>query len=254
MNKIVSYTTLVLDHYKKFGKNGISLLLKSRNKENKILQIKPPELPYPIQLRNHTTDLPMFYCIYAKREMDAYLDFEPTVIVDCGSHIGLSAVLFANRYPNAKIFAIEPETSNFEMLVENTKPYNNIICINKGIWNENTSLKIRDEGLGNWGYMTEKTKVDDGENIESISISELMANYGINKIDLCKINIEGAEKELFEKNYDNWLSCTDSIIIELHDHMKPGCTHSFLKAMSSYEFSLSPLGSYLFLKGIKKIQ
>jgi len=36
------------------------------------------------------------------------------VILDCGGHIGCSAIYFANRFPNAKIFTIEPErpTSN----------------------------------------------------------------------------------------------------------------------------------------------
>ena len=253
MNKIINSIALIFDHYRKFGRDGISFILNKRNRKNNLIQIKLYELAHPLHMRNNTTDVPMFYCIYSNREMDVSFNFKPDVIVDCGAHIGLSAVLFANRYPSARIFAIEPEASNFEMLLKNTKPYANITCINKGIWNENISLKIKDEGFGNWGYMTETASENDTKSIESISIAELIENYNLSKVDICKINIEGAEKELFEKNYDNWLSKTNSIIIELHDHMKPGCTKSFLSALNNYEFDLSPLGSYLVLKGIKKI-
>ena len=190
----------------------------------------------------------MFYYIYSYREMDVSFQFSPKYIVDCGAHIGLSAVLFANRYPNAKIFAIEPEPSNFDMLLKNTKPYPNVICLQKAIWNKKTVLEIKDVGLGNWGYMTNEVSDSELNNVESISIPELMKEYNLDSIDICKINVEGAEKELFEENYKEWLSKTKAIIIELHDHMKAGCSHIFLFSMLNYKFEFSIKGSYVIVK------
>ena len=45
-------------------------------------------------------------------------------------------------------------------------------------------------------------------------------------IDILKIDIEGAEKEVFSDT-SAWIEKVDSIIIELHERMKPGCISSF---------------------------
>ena len=102
-----------------------------------------------------------------------------------------------------------------------------------------------DTGLGNWGFMTEETDQAGEDTIAAISIDEIMNRYNLEHIDICKINIEGAEKELFEKNYDTWLSKTKLISIELHDRMKEGCSKSFFKAMINYNFALTHKGSYM---------
>ena len=49
----------------------------------------------------------------------------------------------------------------------------------------------------------------------------LMAEAKIDTIDLLKMDIEGAELEAFE-NCD-WMAGVQVIVIELHDHIKPGC-------------------------------
>jgi len=41
----------------------------------------------------------------------------------CGANIGLTSVYFANRYPDARIFAIEPESENFRLLRLNSARY-----------------------------------------------------------------------------------------------------------------------------------
>ena len=38
------------------------------------------------------------------------------VILDCGANVGITALYFAWRYPNARIFCIEPDDQNFELL------------------------------------------------------------------------------------------------------------------------------------------
>lgn len=235
-------------HYRKFGKAGLKFDIQKQKAGEGLLSIQLNDFPAPIYMRKHTSDIPMFYYIYAYREMDVVFDFHPEIIIDCGAHIGLSAVLFANRYPDAKIFAIEPEPSNFVMLIKNTKPYPNIICLQKAIWNKKTRMEIKDAGFGNWGYMTSEASDADQNAVESISIPDLMEEYGINKIDICKVNIEGAEKELFEANYKEWISKTKGIIIELHDHMKQGCSASFFSALLNYNFQFSIKGSYVVIK------
>mgnify|MGYP000361339186 CR=1 FL=1 len=54
--------------------------------------------------------------------------------------------------------------------------------------------------------------------------------------DLLKIDIEGAEKELFSENTDYWLGKVNMIIIELHDWMRKDCSKNFYSAIKKYKY------------------
>ena len=53
-----------------------------------------------------------------------------------------------------------------------------------------------------------------------------MKEQGIDHIDLLKIDIEGAEREIF-RDPSSWIGKVDALIVELHERMKPGCNRSF---------------------------
>jgi FkbM family methyltransferase len=161
---------------------------------------------------------------------------DPSFIIDCGANIGLSAVWYANTYPNAKIIAIEPDINNFVFLKKNTKAYPNVKCLNKAVWPYETSMSIVDKGTGNWGLQTIESKTKTGNNIDAVSISTVMDQFQINFIDILKIDIEGAEKELFSKNYESWLSKTGVIAIELHDNIDKNISAVFYNAISGRKY------------------
>ena len=54
-------------------------------------------------------------------------------------------------------------------------------------------------------------------------MSTVIRKLGIDKIDILKIDIEGAEYELFESVQD-WLGHVNTILVEVHEHEKPGVT------------------------------
>jgi hypothetical protein len=104
-------------------------------------------------------------------------------------------------------------------------------------------LKIVDAGEGHWGFRTEEIPHHVSESIEATSIDELMRRYELSQVDLLKVNVEGAELDMFEKGTDAWLPHTKAILIELHDRFRPGCSKSFTKALMPYCFTLKPNGS-----------
>jgi len=65
-----------------------------------------------------------------------------------------------------------------------------------------------------------------------------MERFQLEEIDLLKIDIEGAEKELFSTNYESWLPKTKVLYIELHDRYRKGTATSFFKAICQYDFSI----------------
>lgn len=245
VHKILNKIRDVDRHYKLIGRKAFRFIWQRDIKKDADLSILPEGIRYPIHLRNHTTDVEMFYYIFEKLELNVTFDFQPKVIIDGGAHIGLSAIFFANKFPTATIYSLEPEISNFEMLKRNTASYPNIICLNKGLWNDSAPLEVIDNNYGNWGFMTKEASTRSNNTIDAISIPALMEQFNFQQIDICKLNIEGSEKELFDKNYEAWLPHTKALIIELHDNMRPGCSKSFLSAIGTDRFSLYPSGSYI---------
>ena len=117
----------ILSKYKKEGLKAILKYLLGRStylrfKGDTIERVYIPQYRHPIYLRRYTSDYSTFKQIYVKKDYDISIDFEPKIIIDAGANVGLASVYFANRFPNAIIYAIEPEQSNFEALVQNCKP------------------------------------------------------------------------------------------------------------------------------------
>ena len=173
-------------------------------------------------------------------------DFQPKLILDCGGNIGCAAVYFANKYPTAQIYSVEPEKDNFKLLKFNTAFYDNIYPINSALWDKETFIRVEDRGYGTWGFMTFETTAENEESFQTTTVSKLLAESGFDEIDLLKIDIEGAEKEVFgAPNVDEWLSKVKVLVIELHDRMKRGCSYEFFKAVSKYNWFFAFRGENL---------
>ncbi len=86
--------------------------------------------------------------IFIKQHYEFLVKKSPEVIIDAGANIGLASIYFANKYPKAKIIAIEPEKGNFAILKKNVSPYSNIFLIQAVLWNKNEKINLLDPGLG----------------------------------------------------------------------------------------------------------
>ena len=173
-------------------------------------------------------------------------DFQPKVIIDCGSNIGYSTLYFANTYPDAQIYAIEPEKINFKFLQYNTIFYDNIHLINSAVWGKESFVRLESTELGEMGYMTVETGEDDPNAFKATTIGKLIYENGINEIDLLKIDVEGAEKEIFgAEGVDDWLSKVKVLSLVIHDELKSGASFEVFKAISKYKWNFSTRNNVL---------
>ena len=230
---------LFKDAYRLGPVNGIANLLKVYTGNMDNIRIKG--FKHPFKLRKSSSDVAVFNQVFIEKEYNFDAGFHPRFIIDGGGYVGLAALYFANVYPDAKIVSVEPESDNYNLLVENTRAYDNIHTIQSGIWNKSAYLKVKDVGLGNWGFVVEECDTEDAETFKALSISDIMAQYQVDEIDILKLDIEGAEKEVFTHDYDRWLPKTKILIVELHDRKKEGCSSAFIKAMVNYDFNIHPM-------------
>ena len=187
------------------------------------LSIVPVQSNHPVYLRIDTSDFCAYrdVLIFRSKSYDPGIpNFGPGTIVDAGAHIGMASILFALKYPTARIIAVEPEPSNFAALLRNTAPYKTIIPIQAALWREDGEVTL---GASNAHPKGAFQIVENGQQrVRAITMDTLMRETGILSIDLLKMDIEGAEIEVFESC--PWIRNVRVIAIELHDRLRPDCS------------------------------
>jgi FkbM family methyltransferase len=216
--------------------------------EGNNVRIVRNDYKFPIYVRNGTTDVLLYKSIIENAEYDFVAEKEPKIIIDAGANIGLASVFFANKYPNAKIIAIEPEEFNFEILEKNTEPYSNIYAVKAALWNSICELDLFG-GYDDWGFRLEMDKKESRMQkqhlTKTVTIEKIMEDFNIDKIDILKIDIEGSEKEVFNSS-SAWIDKVNSIIVELHESIKKGCNKAFYKISKKYN-SICKYGEYIYI-------
>jgi FkbM family methyltransferase len=166
-------------------------------------------------------------------------------VIDCGANIGLTTVLFKNMFPDAKVIAVEPDRENFLMLQKNTSGYGDVFPLNAGIWSRKTNLEVIDKyGAGSNGLVVQETDALGG--LPALTIQDIMNDFSLTQIDLLKVDIEGAESELFKQDASGWLCKTRILLVELHDYKISGSSSNFIKALSQHSFDIYVTGEVLF--------
>jgi len=227
-------------YYSRFGIAGLTSVIKAKfTKSDILIKVIRKDIKHPFSLRYRTSDLPTFEQVFIDNEYDFVTENPPKVIVDAGANIGLASIYFANKFPDSEIFAIEPETSNYELLCSNVAPYSNIRPLKAALWDKNEEISLVDPGLGKWGFMTQGKKSEESlgnvcHKVPGVTIDKIMEDNKLPSIDILKIDIEGAEREVFH-NTSSWIDRVDAIIIELHERMKSGCNRSFYNGSNGFD-------------------
>ena len=222
---------------------GFRLYIHTKTKSLKGIHL--PFLKHPVYFRKTISDRTMFEQIFVNGEYNIIVPFKPQCIVDLGANVGYASVYFANRFPDARIFALEPDTENFASAQKNTAHYKNIQMVKGAVWHKKELLSIKDHGHGE-AALTVQT--GDGElTIRGYTIHEIIGLLGVAEIDVLKVDIEGSEKEIFENGSKEWIPKTKIIIVETHDRYRKGTSKALFKAISKYNFSLALSGENLIL-------
>jgi FkbM family methyltransferase len=211
------------------------------------VKVTIPGRSVSVLVRPGTTDLAVFNTTYRTEQYNYDFIKPPKVIVDAGAYTGLSAAYFATKYPEATVIAIEPDPSNFDLLVRNTSGLANVHPVRAALWSNNGLVELTDPGKGNWAFRVadigDSRSVTPGSGkaglsqIAAVTVLDLMNEYGLSYIDLLKLDIEGSEKEVLAGSAP-WIEHVGAICIELHDRFKPGCSREFYRAANGFPIEL----------------
>ncbi|XZE54241.1 FkbM family methyltransferase [Planctomycetaceae bacterium SH139] len=203
----------------------------------------------PLILRNGTSDFNMFRQVLIDQQYEVELSGPVEYIVDAGANAGFSSFFFLNRYPNARVIAIEPDPENFEVARRNLEPYSDRChLLLAGIWGSEGTLNVHRTaaGSGRISHCSTQTlpgEPDDNLAVPARTIQSLMEEFQFPRIDYLKIDIEGAELSLFRDGDISFLQRTNFCAIECHGDE---CLAIFSRAAKSEEFMLKESGELTF--------
>jgi FkbM family methyltransferase len=160
------------------------------------------------------------------------------VILDIGSHIGIWPRVIKNKFPDAKIFSLEPDRDNFRILKINNDFLEDVESYQFGIYSHRQIIKMAVSDINSWRsvlavnekfFRNELIGNDqfshDSYDVECVSIDEFVFDKDIRKIDMIGVTIPGEialnvlhgaietlkkykpilSINLYESEYDNFL-------------------------------------------------
>lgn len=150
----------------------------------------------------------------------------PLTVIDAGANIGLVSH-FLRRYlnePGDRIMAIEPCSYHFEALTRNihANGWDNVQAFRYALAAEDgeADLYLYPRNLMMHSIVHQHEDNDGIERVRAISLPTFMAENSIDRVDLLKLDVEGAEwRILSSQGFADICSRIDCIVMELHELM-----------------------------------
>jgi FkbM family methyltransferase len=163
-------------------------------------------------------------------------------IVDLGSNIGFATIYLNGKFPESRFCCVEPDMDNFDLLTRNLDylvRQDRCNCICAGVWSKTERLQI--DGTTSEGHVNQRrlSQGDDCGSIGSIqgmTITDILTTAKMESVDLLKVDIEGAEVQMFQGSVE-WLSRVNAIAIEFHNDSR--VASDFDAKVKAYGFNIT---------------
>jgi len=181
---------------------------------------------YTVYYRPGTTDPLVLQQVLLKtgRKAEYYLPpkFRPQVIIDIGSNIGGSILYFHARFPNARIVGFEPHPETFDVLKRNVGTLPGVTIVNCGLGTRSERVSLADESVNFGAFSTKGRPRGHTKPLKMVEcdirpLNDVLQELGISKVDLIKIDCEGAETDVLLGLSPQVLDRCQWIVGELHD-------------------------------------
>jgi FkbM family methyltransferase len=190
-------------------------------------------LDFPVALRAGSSDFDVFDQIFVRDEFRCVSNIQaPKLIIDLGANVGYASAYFLSAFPTCSIVAVEPDPGNFLALKRNLAPYGNRVkAFQAAVWPRNDDLQIDEASIvdgDEWAIKIKPATSDCVRKVTAMTVPQLIEESGFDRVSLMKIDIEGAEINLFSANTE-WLDKVDNIVIELHNKEASRTFHEKIK-------------------------
>jgi FkbM family methyltransferase len=131
-------------------------------------------------------------------------------LIDAGAYIGDTTAYFLSRFPQLQAIAVEPNPESLELARRNLAPYENRVTL-LPVALAATETPVRIAGTETGAQISSQ-----GVEVEATTIVKLLDGLPNGRASIVKMDIEGAEREVFAASPETWLPRIDHIIVETH--------------------------------------
>jgi FkbM family methyltransferase len=165
-----------------------------------------------------------------------YTPHSGDAVVDLGANIGAFSLAMANA--GARCHAFEPSPGTRQRLLRNVavNPLSGSIRVYPyGIAGraETLTLKAGKSSIHSSLHASALVNESASQPIEVITLAEALRQTGETRIELLKVDIEGAEKETFENAAPEVLASVRRVALEFHDHFRTGARAAAERALTA---------------------
>jgi FkbM family methyltransferase len=157
-------------------------------------------------------------------------------VLDLGSNIGASCMYFGLRFPKAALVCVEPVRENVVVLERNAHsnrlPWRiEAIAIaattgkadlyaNRWWASSSTSVTVAQARTA-LPHRPESLLAGRVAQVAAITVDDLLDRVGWDSVDIVKVDIEGAEREILLEAAPHWLKRTGALVIDIHSKYVP---------------------------------
>lgn len=188
--------------------------------------MKFSRLTHPFHIRPGMKDASVAIDNFVREEYGAISPpVPPRVMVDAGGFIGDTAAYFLSKYDELHCICFEPMPDSFAQAEKNLAPYGNRAKLfNMALSTDGNPVHMNGTQTG--------ARIDERGDfvVQSRTILQILDDLPGHRIDILKLDIEGAEGAIFAQNPSVWLPRVSFIIVETHGLE---CTQTVLNALDT---------------------
>ena len=204
-------------------------------------RVHPRQTQHPLKARlKRSSDMSVFVQVFVLEEYKPLTNLKGvSLVLDLGANVGYSTAYFLSCFPSARVMAVEPDDRNVAICRENLQPYGSRALLMHGAaWPERTRLSLSMGVFGDgleWATQVLPPSEETAGTVEAWDVDSLIEMAGGHSVDLLKVDIEAAERDVFGRNTEAWLPRVRNICIELHGDE---CREVFFRALAGYDYEL----------------
>lgn len=166
---------------------------------------------YRWQVHHGATFLNQFESIFVDQIYQFNCESKTPVIIDCGANMGTSVLYYKWLFPQAKVFAFEPDKHIFEVLNNNisNNKLDDVSLINKAVWTNHQEMFFNSNDAQSGKLIIDESAIK----VECVRLKDFIAAF--KKIDFLKLDIEGAELPVLQ-DISSEINHVKHLFIEYH--------------------------------------